>query len=146
MDGADEVDPDMNLIKGRGGAMVQEKILAECAGEFLVIVDDSKLVPKLGTSFPLPVETLPAASASVEKRLLSLNGTPSLRMAEKKDGPVITDQGNFILDVKFPGGFNLVDINNQINSIPGVLGHGLFLDLAAKIIVGKSSGVEVLER
>jgi ribose 5-phosphate isomerase A len=145
VDGADEVDPKKNLIKGRGGAMVQEKLLAESAKIFLVVVDESKIVPELGVHASVPVEVLPVAYSSVSRRLTSLGGTPVLRMAQQKFGPLITDQGNYVLDVKFQSGADFPSLDSAINNIPGVLGHGIFINLATMVIVGKKDGVQVLE-
>ncbi|MFC1585878.1 ribose-5-phosphate isomerase RpiA [Fibrobacterota bacterium] len=145
VDGADEVDPEKNLIKGRGASMVQEKILAASSDVFLVIVDSSKLVNKLGAKARVPVEVLPCARIPASRSLASMGGEPELRMAVKKDGPVITDQGNFILDVKFSPDAGLPSLDTAINNIPGVLGHGIFTNLATKIIVGEKTGTRVIE-
>ena len=127
IDGTDEIDSQKNLIKGRGGSMFQEKLIAEMAKRFIIIADESKKVANLGEHFAVPVEIIPFTLASVQTKLKKLGGTPVLRMAEKKDGPVISDQGNFILDTEFSSLSNWKEINSQINNITGVLGHGLFL-------------------
>lgn len=137
IDGADEVDPQFNLIKGGGAAHTREKIVDGLAKAFIVVVDSSKLVDKLGTSFPLPVEVLPMAVAPVTKALEALGGTPELRMGVKKDGPVITDQGNMVLDVKFAAIENPAELEKTINNIPGVLENGLFVGLATEVLVGE---------
>ena len=104
----------------------------------MIVVDETKLVQNLNQSFPLPVEVLPNAWKQVQEVILEMNGTSSLRMATKKAGPVVTDQGNLILDVLFNDGINNPkDIEMSINNIPGVLENGLFVDLTNKVLVGK---------
>jgi len=138
IDGADEVDPGFQLIKGGGGCHVREKLVASKANQLLIVVDDTKLVQNLNQSFPLPVEVLPNAWKQVQELILEMNGNSTLRMATKKAGPVVTDQGNLILDVLFDSGIkNPKDIEKSINNIPGVLENGLFVDLTDKVLVGK---------
>lgn len=137
IDGADEVDPHQNLIKGGGAAHTREKVVDSLAKQFIVVVDSSKLVDKLGTTFPLPVEVLPMAIAPVTKALIELGGTPELRMGIKKDGPVISDQGNMILDVKFTAIDDPAALEKIINNIPGVLENGLFVGVATEVLIGE---------
>ncbi|NJL45428.1 MAG: ribose-5-phosphate isomerase RpiA [Leptolyngbyaceae cyanobacterium SM2_3_12] len=137
IDGADEVDPQLNLIKGGGAAHTREKIVDGLAKHFIVVVDSSKLVTQLGTTFPLPVEVLPLAVTPVTKALQALGGQPDLRMGIKKDGPVITDQGNMILDVKFDAIADPAGLEKTINNIPGVLDNGLFVAVASEVLVGE---------
>ncbi|PSB54886.1 ribose 5-phosphate isomerase A, partial [filamentous cyanobacterium CCP1] len=127
IDGADEVDPQKNLIKGGGAAHTREKIVDSLAKEFIVVVDSSKLVDRLGSTFPLPIEVLPMAVSPVMKALEKLGGEPELRMGVKKDGPVITDQGNMILDVTFGAIDNPAELEKTLNNIPGILENGLFV-------------------
>jgi len=138
IDGADEVDPRFQLIKGGGACHVREKLVAFNANKLLIVVDETKLVKNLNQSFPLPVEVLPNAWKQVEEIISEMNGSSTLRMATKKAGPVVTDQGNLILDVLFNDGIkNPKDIEMKINNIPGVLENGLFVDLTDKVLVGK---------
>jgi ribose 5-phosphate isomerase A len=138
IDGADEVDPGFNLIKGGGACHVREKLVASKADQLLIVVDETKLVQNLNKSFPLPVEVLPNAWKQVQEMISEMNGNSSLRMATKKAGPIVTDQGNLILDVLFNDGIkNPKDIEMRINNIPGVLENGLFVDLTDKVLVGK---------
>ena len=138
IDGADEVDPGFQLIKGGGACHVREKLVASKANRLLIVVDETKLVQNLNQSFPLPVEVLPNAWKQVQEVIAQMNGSSSLRMATKKAGPVVTDQGNLILDVLFDDGIkNPKDIEITINNIPGVLENGLFVDLTDKVLVGK---------
>ncbi|MCM1982835.1 ribose-5-phosphate isomerase RpiA [Lyngbya confervoides] len=137
IDGADEVDPHKNLIKGGGAAHTREKVVDALADQFIVVVDQSKLVEALGTTFALPVEVLPMAIAPVTDALKKLGGEPELRMGVKKDGPVITDQGNMILDVTFEAIADPATLESTINNIPGVLENGLFVGLADLILIGE---------
>jgi ribose 5-phosphate isomerase A len=138
IDGADEVDPQFQLIKGGGACHVREKLVASKANKLLIVVDESKLVKKLNLSFPLPVEVLPNAWKQVQEAISEMHGSSTLRMATKKAGPVVTDQGNLILDVFFNNGINNpIDTEISINNIPGVLENGLFVDLTDKVLVGK---------
>jgi len=112
--------------------------VASKANQLLIVVDETKLVQNLNQSFPLPVEVLPNAWKQVQEGISEMNGSSSLRMAIKKAGPVVTDQGNLILDVLFNDGIkNPKEIEMSINNIPGVLENGLFVDLTDKVLVGK---------
>jgi len=138
IDGADEVDPRFQLIKGGGACHVREKLVAHKSNKLLIVVDETKLVQNLNQSFPLPVEVLPNAWKQVQEVISEMNGISTLRMATKKAGPIVTDQGNLILDVLFNDGIkNPKDIEMKINNIPGVLENGLFVDLTDKVLVGK---------
>ncbi len=138
IDGADEVDPNFQLIKGGGACHVREKLVASKANKLLIVVDETKLVQNLNLVFPLPVEVLPSAWKQVKDTIFKLSGVSTLRMATKKAGPVVTDQGNLILDVLFKGGIkDPKDLEILINNIPGVLENGLFVDLTTEVLVGK---------
>ena len=138
IDGADEVNPDYQLIKGGGACHVREKLVASKANKLLIVVDQTKLVENLNEVFPLPVEVLPSAWKQVKDVIEKMDAKCNLRMAEKKAGPIVTDEGNLILDVLFNGGIkNPKKIELLINNIPGVLENGLFIDLTDKVLVGK---------
>jgi ribose 5-phosphate isomerase A len=137
IDGADEVDPQKNLIKGGGAAHTREKVVDALANEFVVVVDGGKLTDKLGSTFLLPVEVIPMAMAPVMNALAKLGGKPELRMGIKKAGPVITDQGNLVIDVKFEAINNPAELEKTINNIPGVLENGLFVGVADVVLVGE---------
>ena len=138
IDGADEVDPCFQLIKGGGACHVQEKLVARRADRFVVVVDSSKLVERLNLEFLLPVEVLPGAWRQVQAELLALGGAAELRMALRKAGPVVTDQGNLVLDVRFDGGISDPGgLEAKLNNIPGVLENGLFVNLADQVLVGE---------
>ncbi|MDG2990596.1 ribose-5-phosphate isomerase RpiA [Candidatus Synechococcus calcipolaris G9] len=140
IDGADEVDPDKNLIKGGGAAHTREKIVDSLADEFIVVVDSSKLVDRLGSTFPVPIELLPLALSPVTRAVEKMGGQPNLRMGVKKDGPVITDQGNLVLDVTFDEIKDPASLEASLNNIPGVLENGLFVGVADIILVGELDG------
>lgn len=139
-DGADEVSPELDLIKGRGAAHTREKVVAASAEQFIVLVDERKMVSHLGEKMPLPVEVLPMAVEYVAGRLKELGGKPELRMGQKKDGPIVTDQGMWILDTMFESIENPSALNIQVSCIPGVLGHGLFVGMATLVLVGSEDG------
>ncbi|MBW4650588.1 MAG: ribose-5-phosphate isomerase RpiA [Kastovskya adunca ATA6-11-RM4] len=137
IDGADEVDPQKNLIKGGGAAHTREKVVDSLANQFVVVVDSGKLVDKLGSSFLLPVEVIPMALAPVMRAIEKLGGKPELRMGVKKAGPVVTDQGNLVIDVKFDFIDNPAELEKTLNNIPGVLENGLFVGVADIVLVGE---------
>ncbi len=137
IDGADEADPSLNLIKGGGGALLREKILAANSREFLVIVDESKLVPTLG-AFPLPVEIIPFAKEWTVSHLRKLGCEPTLRQADGK--LFVTDNGNYIADCRFQAIADPESLASRIQSIPGVVEHGLFVKLAHAVFAGRQDG------
>lgn len=137
IDGADEVDPQKNLIKGGGAAHTREKIVDSLAEQFIVVVDAGKLVDRLGSTFKLPVEVIPMAIAPVMRAIAKLGGQPELRMGVKKAGPVVTDQGNLVVDVKFDSIPDPKELEKTLNNIPGVLENGLFVGVADLVLVGE---------
>ena len=137
IDGADEVDPQKNLIKGGGAAHTREKVVDALAEQFVVVVDGNKLVDRLGSTFLLPVEVIPMAMTPVMRAIEKLGGKPELRMGVKKAGPVITDQGNMVIDVKFDAIDNPAELEKTLNNIPGVLENGLFVGVADKVLIGE---------
>lgn len=143
IDGADEIDDQLRLIKGGGGALLREKIVAAASRRFIIIADSSKLVRQLGLKFPVPVEIIPFARTPVQLQLQALGAQIQLRY---KDGQVFhTDNGNLILDCLFPGGINDPQtLHTSIKSIAGVVETGLFLNIAERAIIGSANGVQVL--
>ncbi|NER32541.1 MAG: ribose-5-phosphate isomerase RpiA [Oscillatoria sp. SIO1A7] len=137
IDGADEVDPNKNLIKGGGAAHTREKVVDSLAAEFIVVVDSSKIVDRLNSTFLLPVEVLPMAMTPVMRAIENLGGKPELRMGVRKAGPVITDEGNFVIDVKFDEIANPAELEKTLNNIPGVLENGLFVGVANVVLIGE---------
>lgn len=144
VDGADEVDPDLNLIKGMGGALLREKIVASSSREFMVIVDDSKVVEKLGTKSPLPVEVTQFGWTSVNEWIAKLGSIPNRRIIEGE--PYLTDNQNYLLECEFKGIDDPYKLDADLHRLPGVVETGLFLDLTCRVIIGKESGVEELEK
>jgi ribose 5-phosphate isomerase A len=140
IDGADEVDPAWRLIKGGGAAMLIEKIVAHASRDYAIIVDSSKIVGRLGEKAPVPVELVPEALATVSRAVEALGGAPELRMAKMKDGPVITDHGNFVLDVRFPAAFDPSLMERELMLIPGVMAHGIFTRPVTDLLVGWPDG------
>ncbi len=147
VDGADEVDPDLNLVKGGGAALTREKIIASAAKELAIIVDDSKIVKHLGKRIGIPIEVLPFAWGSVKRKILDMGYEPILRMATRKMGPVISDNGNFIVDVQIKNIIDdLYEFNHALLEIPGVIETGLFINMADVVHVGTSEGAYTLNR
>jgi ribose 5-phosphate isomerase A len=143
IDGADEVGPGLSLIKGGGGALLHEKIVATSSKRLVIVADQHKRVEQLGL-FPLPVEVIQFAAAPVRRRLQQLGANPKLRKGE--DGsPYITDEGNFIFDCSYGRIPNPLEVAQAIKSITGVVEHGLFLGLASVVILAGESGTEILK-
>jgi|SRR5215469_12297588 len=142
IDGADEVDPQLRLIKGGGGALLREKIIASASRKFVVVTDSSKIVRTLG-QFPLPVEIIDFARPILEKKIAALGATVKLRL--KSDGtPFVTDEGHHILDSTFGKISNPPALARTLSELPGVVEHGLFIGLAKQVFVGRGSKVEIV--
>jgi ribose 5-phosphate isomerase A len=144
IDGADQVDEDLQAIKGGGAAHAREKVVDAAADRFVVVADPSKVAEAL--SHPVPVEVLPDAHAAVERDLTDLGGEPTLRRAERKDGPVVTDNGNLLFDCDFGVVDDPASLATALSGLPGVVEHGLFVDLVDTVYVGTDDGVEVRRR
>ncbi|MGQ9491870.1 MAG: ribose-5-phosphate isomerase RpiA [Anaerolineae bacterium] len=141
IDGADEVDPDLNLIKGGGGALLREKIVAQAAKLLIIAIDESKLSSRLGEQWPVPVEVIPFGWQSQRKFIEGLGSTATLRTAP--DGSVfLTDQGNYILDCRFGPIDNAVELAQRLKNRAGIVEHGLFLNMATDLIVARPNGVD----
>ncbi|MDS0295860.1 ribose-5-phosphate isomerase RpiA [Halogeometricum luteum] len=141
IDGADRVDSDGNLIKGGGAAHAREKVVDAAADRFVVVADPSKVAETLDRAVPL--EVLPAARTLVSGRVADLGGDPVLRTAERKDGPVVTDNGNLVLDCDFGAVEDPESLADDLSATPGVVEHGLFVGLADEAYVGTEDGVDV---
>jgi ribose 5-phosphate isomerase A len=146
IDGADEVElGTLNLIKGRGGALLREKIVATSTKKLIIIVDESKLVTKLGSHDPIPVEVVSFGWETTERRLQRIGGNPVLRRSA--DGKIfVTDGGHYILDCKFGALPESTDTEQRLNNTVGVVEHGMFLGMTGMVIVGGSGGIRILER
>jgi len=140
IDGADEVDTAGNMIKGGGGALLMEKVIAYSSKALVIIVDHTKLSQHLCERFAIPVEVVADAVVPVSKRLREMGGEVSLRMAVKKAGPVVTDLGNLLLDVTFRGSFQPGEMEDELKLIPGVLEDGLFTKKTPRLVVGHPDG------
>jgi ribose 5-phosphate isomerase A len=143
IDGADEVDGNLNLIKGGGGALLREKMIAYASNYEIIVVDESKVKNYLG-DFPLPVEIVKFGYKKTMKNLEALGCKPSLRL--KNEVPYITDNGNYIVDCKFEKILQPEKIERKIDEIPGVVEIGLFINLANEVIVGKKEGIEIMKK
>lgn len=145
IDGADEFDPQLDLVKGLGGALLWEKIVAAAASRFVVVVDESKRVSRLGTRAPLPVEVVPFGWRTLLRRFEALGAVPSLRHGN--DGsPFITDGGHFIVDCAFPDGIaDAASVQQRFRALAGVVDTGLFIGMADVVIVA-GDAIDVLER
>jgi ribose 5-phosphate isomerase A len=144
IDGADEVELGaLNLIKGLGGALLREKIVVGSSARFLVMVDESKLVERLGLRTPVPVEVVPFGYEVTARKLRELGGNPVLRPGPGGK-PYLTDGRNYILDTKFDGIPDPAALDRQLNSVVGVVEHGLFVGMTSQVIIGTESGVRIL--
>ncbi|XP_054712343.1 LOW QUALITY PROTEIN: ribose-5-phosphate isomerase-like [Uloborus diversus] len=148
-DGADEVDANLTLIKGGGGCLTQEKIVASCTKNLIILADHRKDSKSLGENWKqgIPIEVIPMAYAPIKKRLEEMGGSAVLRMAKAKAGPVVTDNGNFLLDWKFnfPSTYDWKCIDEKITCFPGVVDTGLFVDMASKVYFGHPDGTVLVK-
>ncbi|MES2580177.1 MAG: ribose-5-phosphate isomerase RpiA [Pseudomonadota bacterium] len=144
VDGADEITPDMTLLKGRGYDLVLEKLLAKAAKQFLVVADKSKLVERIGTNFAIPIEVMPMAWKTVKHSLESVGGVGNLRQNVAKDGLTVTSHGSLVLDMSFDKSISETQLNQLINNTPGVVEHGIFCGLASGILIADSGNVTEL--
>lgn len=142
IDGADEIDEKLNLIKGGGGCLVQEKIIASNSKKLIIIADFRKNSKKLGENWKkgVPIEVIPIAQVPLMKKFEKLGGKPILRMAIAKAGPLVTDNGNFIIDVDFGIIDNPKELDKNILSIPGVVDTGFFIGMASRAYIGQKDG------
>lgn len=145
IDGADEIDKNLDMIKGGGGALTREKIVASASNLVVIIADETKLVDKLGR-FKVPVEVLPFGLAKVTKEIKQFGGKPILRECKEKVGAVVTDNGNYIVDVDFGLIDDVEELNRKIKNIPGVIETGLFIGLADTVYLGKPDGIFKLKK
>jgi ribose 5-phosphate isomerase A len=143
IDGADEIDPDLNLIKGMGGALLREKVVASASKEVIIIADESKSVEVLGTRSALPVEVIPFALATARARLGALCLEAKLR--EVNTYPYVSDNGNYIIDCRFESIDEPRKLEAELNLIPGVVENGLFIGMATKAILGTGDGIRIVE-
>lgn len=143
IDGADEIDPNFNMIKGRGGAHTREKILISASKKVAIVVDRTKLVSRLGESVAVPVEILPFAQKFVMRKLAEMKGEPILRTISE-GMPFVTDNGNYVVDVKFSSIPRPAELEDAINRVPGVVENGLFTNCVDVVYVGYEGGCKIL--
>lgn len=147
IDGADQIDEKLNLIKGMGGALTREKIVASASEKLVIVADESKKVKVLGeNNHPVPIEALPFAVTLVMRKLEEIGGKPRLRERMEKVGPVVTDNGNLLIDVDFGLIKKPIDVENKLKKISGIVETGLFIEMADTVYVGKRYTVEKMER
>jgi ribose 5-phosphate isomerase A len=145
IDGADQIDDELNLIKGMGGALAREKIVASASKKLIIVADESKKVKILGENgHPVPIEVLPFAASLVAHKIREVDGKPVLREGTDKVGPVITDNGNVIIDAHFGLLQKPAELENRLRTLPGVVETGLFVKMTDIVYLGRRSGVEKL--
>jgi ribose 5-phosphate isomerase A len=142
VDGADEITPDMTLLKGRGYDLVLEKLLAKAAKQFLVVADKSKLVDRIGTNFAIPIEVIPMAWKAAKRSLEAAGGVGDLRQNATKDGLSISSHGSLVLDMAFGKSITEEALNHLINNTPGVVEHGIFRGLTSAVFIASDGKVE----
>ncbi|RYU56939.1 ribose-5-phosphate isomerase RpiA [Methylolobus aquaticus] len=142
VDGADEVAPDLTVLKGRGSDLVREKLLARGSDRFLVLVDRSKLVARIGERFPIPVEVMPFAWRLVKQRLETLGGSGDLRPNAAGDGLAVTSHGSLVLDMHFAPDLNCTELDTALNDTPGVVEHGIFRGLSSGVLIAADGRIE----
>ena len=142
VDGADEITPDMTLLKGRGYDLVLEKLLAKAAKQFLVVADTSKLVSHIGTNFAIPIEVMPMAWKATKRSLEAAGGVGDLRQNAAKDGLSISSHGSLVLDMVFDKSISEEQLNHLINNTPGVVEHGIFRGLTSAVLIAGDGKIE----
>jgi ribose 5-phosphate isomerase A len=142
VDGADEVTPDLTLLKGQGADLVREKLLSKASNQFIVLVDQSKLVNQIGDRFPIPVEVAPFAWRLVQRNLKEYGGLAKLRQNTNSDGLAVTSHGSLVLDVEFEKERDSETLNDLLNAMPGVVEHGIFHNLASVIYIAEDGQVQ----
>ena len=145
-DGADQIDSDLNAIKGGGGALLREKIVASCCKEYVLIADQTKVVDVLGRDQPVYLEIHPMAVTPVSRKLRNMGAKPTVRQAVGKLGPVVTDNGNNLIDADFGPIHNPGYLNARLHSVQGVMETGLFIGYAKEAYIGTKSGVKTMTR
>jgi ribose 5-phosphate isomerase A len=146
IDGADEVDPELNLIKGGGGALLREKIIAQASKREIIVIDESKRSEKLGTKWPVPVEVIPFGWETHEQFFKSIGAKKSILRLSDSGIPFTTDEGNFIMDLYFGIIENVNSLAGKLKSRAGIVEHGLFIDIATDLVVASEKGVQYLSK
>ena len=141
VDGADEVTADNTLLKGQGADLVREKLLAKACDQFIVLVDQSKMVEQLGAKFPIPIEVMPFAWQLVQQSLTQLGGQGGLRQNSKGSGLAVTSYGSLVLDMTFDTTLDVAELNTLLSATPGVVEHGVFFRLASSVLLANNGAV-----
>ncbi|WP_446808321.1 ribose-5-phosphate isomerase RpiA [Methylomonas sp. 2BW1-5-20] len=142
VDGADEVAQDLTLLKGRGYDLVREKLLAKAADSFLVLIDNSKRVKRIGENFPIPIEVTPFAWKLVQRSVAAIGGHGTLRQTPNQDGLSVTSHGSLVLDVVFEANIDGKTLNERLNAVPGIVEHGIFCGLTRAVFCGHDGQIE----
>lgn len=145
VDGADEVSPDNTLLKGQGADLVREKLLAKKARQFIVLVEQSKMVEQIGANFPIPVEVMPFAWQLVQQSLKQLGGEGTLRQNNTANGLAVTAYGSLVLDMRFDEKLDIATLNSSLNATPGVVEHGIFHNLASTVFLADNGVVQEIQ-
>lgn len=145
VDGADEITPNLTLLKGRGQDLVMEKLLAKAADQFVVVADKSKLVSRIGEKFVIPIEVIPSAWQLVKHTLEKTGASGDIRLNADKDNVAVTAHGSYILDIKFPSDLDDQALNTLLNNTPGVVEHGVFYGLTSFVLVADNGKIEILK-
>lgn len=146
VDGADEITPDLTVLKGRGSDLVKEKLLAKAAKKFIVVADKSKMVERIGQNFPIPIEVIPFAWQLALHSLEKLGAIGTLRSNAAKDGYWVTSHGSYVLDMQFDPSLDAATLNALINIIPGVVEHGIFYQLASTVLVADNGNLSTIQK
>lgn len=146
VDGADEITPDKTLLKGRGSDLVKEKLLAKAATQFIAVAEASKLVSHIGQNFSIPIEVMPFAWQLAKKNLEDIGGVGDLRPNAAKDGFWVTSHGGYVLEMSFDKNLDEHTLNARINNTPGVVEHGIFINLASTVLIAQESVIRELKR
>lgn len=145
VDGADEVSPDNTLLKGRGADLVKEKLLATNSDQFIVLIDPSKRVQRIGENFPIPIEVMPCAWQLVLQKLIKQGGSGELRKNTEGNGLIVTAYGSLVLDIHFDSDINSAELDALLNATPGVIEHGIFHQLASTILLAEQGEVNAIK-
>lgn len=145
VDGADEVTPDNTLLKGQGADLVREKLLAKACDQFIVLVDQSKMVEHIGEKFPIPIEVMPFAWQLVQQSLTQLGGQGGLRKNSTGSGLAVTSYGSLVLDMHFDATLDIAELNTLLNATPGIVEHGVFYRLASAVLLANNGEVQEIQ-
>ena len=144
VDGADEITPNLSLLKGRGQDLVMEKLLAKAADQFIVVADKSKLVSRIGEKFIIPIEVIPGAWQMVKHQLEQHGAEGDIRLNAGQDNVAISAHGSYILDMRFPASINDAALNTLLNNTPGIVEHGVFYGIASQVLIADNGNIEVM--